>query len=92
PGVEKSYNYLVNSDGRVVFRQLSSFNKKTDFYLSTYTSSKWIRTFDKYSSSLNFTNEPLANPNSPIYKELLKRIYQVSSEIYEQFQIEQVEM
>mgnify|MGYP006231313503 FL=1 len=92
PGVEKSYNYLVNSDGRVVFRELSSFNKKTGFYLSTYTSSQWIRSFDKYSGSLNFSSEPLANPTSPIYKELSKRISQVSSEIYEQFQIEQVEM
>jgi hypothetical protein len=92
PGMEKSYNYLVNSEGRVVNRNLSSFNKKTDFYLSTYTASGWVENFDKYSSDLNFTNGPLANPNSPVFKELMKKVHQVSSDIYEQFQIEQVEI
>ncbi|WP_102360695.1 ATP-binding protein [Vibrio echinoideorum] len=92
PGVEKSHNYLVNSDGKVVYRELSSFNKKTNFYLSTYSSSAWVHNFDKHSSSLNFTQEPLANPNSSVYKELSKKVYQVSSEIYEQFQTEQVEI
>ncbi|MEZ9821172.1 ATP-binding protein [Shewanella sp. 10N.286.45.A1] len=92
PGLEKSYNYLVNSEGRVVYRDLSSFNNKTDFYLSTYTASGWVENFDKYSSELNFTNRPLANPNSPVFKELMKKIHQVSSDIYEQFQIEQVEI
>lgn len=91
PGVEKSYNYLVNSEGRVVYRELSRFNQKPGFYLSTYTVSDWVENFSKQSSTLNFTDGPLANPNSSMFKELMTEIHRVSSDVYEQFQIEQVE-
>jgi hypothetical protein len=34
PGDEKSYNYVVNNDGRILHRDFSSFNKKPFFILA----------------------------------------------------------
>lgn len=85
PGQEKSYNYVVNSDGRIVYRELSSFNKKTNFFLSSYSRSDWLNNFDRHDSSLNFNDENQAKPSSPAYKKLKKEIYLFSQEIYENF-------
>lgn len=84
PGEEKSYNYLINKEGRIAYRELSRFNKKPNFYLSTYVESDWIEFFDKHADSLPF-NEVTANPNSPEFKTLKKEIAQHSQAIYEDF-------
>ena len=91
PGDEKSYNYVVNHDGRVLHRDLSSFNKKPKFHLSSYSRSNWFDNFDKSSSPLNFTDAPQVSPESDAFKKLKKAIYEFSSEIYEQFLREFVE-
>lgn len=85
PGQEKSYNYVVNSDGRIVYRELSSFNKKKNFFLSSYSRSTWLDNFDHHDSSLNFDSEEQAKPSAKAYKKLKKEIYQFSQEIYEKF-------
>src|SRR5690606_36271187 len=53
PGDEKSYNYVVSNEGRILHRALSSFNNKPLFYLSTYARSDWFDNFDKHNASLN---------------------------------------
>ncbi|ABN63771.1 ATP-binding protein [Shewanella baltica] len=91
PGDEKSYNYVVNHDGRVLHRDLSSFNKKPNFHLSSYSRSDWFDNFDKSSSSLNFTDTPQVSPDSTEFKKLKKAIHDFSSDIYEEFLREFVE-
>lgn len=44
---EKSFNYLVNSDQKVVFKELSKTNNKVAFYTSCYAFSEWNDTYDK---------------------------------------------
>lgn len=85
PGDEKSYNYAVNHDGRVLHRDLSSFNNKPKFHLSSYARSDWFDDFDKSNHLLNFTDTPQVSPNSKEFKELKKAIHEFSSDIYEQF-------
>lgn len=85
PGDEKSYNYVVNHDGRVLHRDLSSFNKKPKFHLSSYARSNWFDNFDKNNTPLNFTDSPQVSPDSVEFKKLRKAIHVFSSEIYEQF-------
>jgi hypothetical protein len=91
PGDEKSYNYVVNHDGRVLHRDLSSFNKKPKFHLSSYARSNWFDNFDKSNSSLNFTDAPQVSPSSTEFKKLKKAIHEFSDDIYEKFLREFVE-
>ncbi|MDV5633683.1 ATP-binding protein [Enterobacter cloacae] len=85
PGVEKSYNYLVNKQGRIVFRELSSFNHKPNFYLSTYTRSDWGELFDIHDSSLNFSEEKKVSISSDEYRKLKSEIQKIGKEIYDNF-------
>ncbi|UUA70895.1 ATP-binding protein [Cellvibrio sp. QJXJ] len=85
PGDEKSYNYIVNNEGRVLYRELSSFNKKPNFHLSTYARSTWLNNFDKHDSSLNFSENPHATLSSPEFRKLRKIIQDLSGDIYKQF-------
>lgn len=85
PGDEKSYNYVVSNEGRILHRALSSFNKKPLFYLSTYARSDWFDNFDKHNTSLNFSGHAQVNENSPEFRELKKIINRISGEIYEEF-------
>lgn len=91
PGDEKSYNYIVNHDGRVLHRDLSSFNKKPNFHLSSYSRSDWFDNFNKNSSPLNFTDTPQVSPDSAEFKKLKKAIHKFSNDIYEEFLREFVE-
>lgn len=85
PGSEKSYNYLVNKQGRVVHRELSSFNHKANFFLSSYTRSDWVECFDVHNSSLNFSDKVTTNISSDEYKKLKYEIQRSAKEIYESF-------
>lgn len=85
PGDEKSYNYVVNNEGRVLYRTLSSFNKKPNFYLSTYATSDWFNHFDKNNTPLNLSGNPEESPSSKEFKLLQKEIFQYSQVLYEEF-------
>jgi len=86
PGIEKSFNYLINKSGHIEHKKLSSFNKKPNFYLSTYAESEWIDSFNK-SGGFNFTaSEINASEDSSEYKKLQKFLNLKSQEIYEEFQ------
>lgn len=85
PGSEKSFNYLVNQQGRIVYRELSSFNHKVNFFLSSYIRSEWVEHFDINNSSLNFSEGIVTNVSSVEYKKLKNEIHKVSADIYESF-------
>ncbi len=42
PSSEKSFNYFVNDQKTVLTKELSKFNNKPNFYISTYIISPWL--------------------------------------------------
>lgn len=83
PSSEKSYNYLVDTQDKIVDRQLSSFNNKANFYISAFVKSSWADTFDPGEPSLlvpiNRTR------SSSIWRELQKYLVSYTQTIYEDF-------
>lgn len=83
PSSEKSYNYLLTSKGKIRYRELSSFNRKPNFYISVYVISEWADQFDS-------EEEDLLSPNgfsssSQVWRSLATRIKDFTKEIYEEF-------
>lgn len=44
---EKSCNYLIDSNQKIIFKELSKANNKISFYTSCYASSEWNDLYDK---------------------------------------------
>ncbi|MEQ1270821.1 ATP-binding protein [Acinetobacter soli] len=44
---DKSCNYLLDSNQKIVFKELSKANNKIDFFTSCYASSEWNDTYNK---------------------------------------------
>ena len=83
PTSEKSYTYLLNSDVITVYKQLSSFNHKANFFTSIYIQSPWADTFvaggaDLLSGSNN-------NTDSNDWKKLIKFVGEFAQRVFEDF-------
>ena len=83
PTSEQSYYYLLNSQGKTVHKQLSSFNKKSLFWLSAFAKSGWADTFVAGEPDL-FTDIE-CTIESKTYKKLLKVINKESQFIYDAY-------
>lgn len=96
PTSEKSYIYLLNSAGFLVFRTLSGFNYKNDFYVSVLIRSELADEFSSnggdLDSGVKYTeNSPewiafrvwLSNYVAELYKEFLIRNADVKIDEYE---------
>jgi Histidine kinase-, DNA gyrase B-, and HSP90-like ATPase len=83
PRSEKSYNYLLNSQNRIVYKKLSTFNNKTKFHISAYASSSWADNFDPGDPNL-FTSVDDTS-QSKIWKQLLETLCEKTRIIYEDF-------
>jgi hypothetical protein len=83
PSSEQSHYYLLNSDGRTVYKQYSSFNKKSLFWLSAYAQSAWADNFSDQIPDLFVPEE--CTTSSITYKKLLDVLYRHSHEIYEDY-------
>ncbi|TBM09298.1 ATP-binding protein [Hafnia alvei] len=83
PATEKSFVYLTDSDGKIVHKESTKFNKKRDFYLSIFVSSDWADTFSTNGDDIFSTAK--SNPDSKAWRLLLKQISEFSKEIYENF-------
>jgi hypothetical protein len=82
PASEKSFNYLIGSDLRVAHKELSGFNKKNRFWVSTYTFSEWVDEFKTKAPSLDnvdYTTESI------VYKKLVRTINLKINKIYEDY-------
>lgn len=81
PSHEKSCNYLVDSNNKVIHRELSKANNKIDFYTSCYALSEWNDTYNKDELEMesNYANQ----------QKILKKINKVMSDylkvIYEEY-------
>lgn len=83
PSKERSYVYLVNSQGKKVFEVPSKFNKKKDFYLSIFVSSEWADSFSNYGDDI-FSGAK-SNADSQVWKNAIKFIWGLSKDIYDDF-------
>lgn len=83
PSSEKSYIYLLNDAGKVVYKELSSLNNKPDFYTSVYVSSPLAESFS--SGGDDVFAAPVANPDSQVWKLLIKSLNEFTQTIYEEF-------
>lgn len=83
PTSEKSYVYLLDSEGKVRHKQLSSFNQKPNFFISVYAQSSWAD---------NFTSEPndlfgdqTCSTASDEWKKLADQLHDRVTRIYAEF-------
>lgn len=81
PSSEKSYNYLVNNDNKVLQRKLSSFNQKNNFYTTTYIFSDLNDEFNQEGLEIS----PEHNKHLKIYDELSKKLLSYQKKIYQDF-------
>lgn len=83
PGSEKSYIYLLDSSGTTRYKQLSSFNLKSNFFTSIYVKSAWADSFESGGESLFSGNK--STSDSEEWRKLLKAVNEFAQEIYDQF-------
>ncbi len=83
PTSENSKIYLLDSTGRVRYKQLSSFNKKAHFFVSVYVQSTWADNFREEGDDL-FTSG-LHSTNSEEWRKLIGPVYDFVGQVYDQF-------
>jgi hypothetical protein len=88
PSSEKSFTYLLDSSGKTVYKQLSTFNNKTAFFTSIYVTSSWA---DKFAAEQDLVNPDSHAPSSPEWKKLLRELAAVTHRIYDDFLRKQAE-
>ncbi|MEN4982201.1 ATP-binding protein [Acinetobacter modestus] len=83
PSSEKSYNYFLNEEGKIIYKEYSSFNKKPNFYVSTYISSEWNNNFEPFEEDLATSHE--FTKSSPIWKQLCSQVNIYIQQAYDDF-------
>lgn len=78
PVVEKSYIYFLNSDSKIVYKELSDQNGK-QFYSSSYVSSSWFDTFEAKNDLIDQSDR---NPESEEFKAILSYVKSLLREEY----------
>ena len=89
PGSEKSYVNFVSSSLKVLGKQLSSLNKKPEYFTSVYVRSEL---FDRYSSVDQGLSEPFTNfYSTKAFRGLSKSLNEFLRDNYSEFLIQQAE-
>lgn len=81
PSSEISYNYLVNSQNKIIIKDLSKFNKKVKFHTSTYIFSPWVDQINP--DEFEMTEEH--QKTQIILKKLSKDLLQFQNDVYSTF-------
>lgn len=82
PTSEKSYIYLMNAAGDLVYKTLSTLNNKPNFFTSVCVTSSWA---DKFSLEASLFESQAHTPNSDIWRKLLRQLGVLTNAIYEEF-------
>lgn len=82
PTSEKSYLYLLNSSGELVFKVLSTLNQKPNFFTSVCVKSSWADTF---SQEQDLFNPEAHTPASPVWKKFRTQLDRLGQSIYDEF-------
>ncbi len=78
PSSEKSYNYLINSNNKIIKKELSTFNNKSIFFTSAYVFSEWIDEYDP--EALEFEQKSIED--SQTIENVFKKIILLQRDIY----------
>lgn len=82
PTSEKSYLYLLNSSGELVYKVLSSLNLKPNFFTSVCVKSSWADTF---SQEQDLFNPDAHTPASPVWKKFKAQLDRLGQSVYDEF-------
>lgn len=83
PTSENSKIYLLDSGGRVRYKQLSSFNKKANFFVSIYVQSPWADNFSEDGD--NLFNSGSHSTDSEEWRKLTNPLYEFIAQVYDKF-------
>lgn len=89
PNSEKSYAYVLDSDGKCVGRRLSAFNHKGPFHSSAYVKSDWADNFSPDGPSI--THPDAVGFESDVWRKLWKELTRITHELYVNFLSSQFE-
>lgn len=81
PSSEKSFNYLINKNNKVMKKELSKANNKVTFYTSAYASSTW---FEEYNPEMLPLDHNFYN-SQKVIKEVLEKMVAFQKHIYQDF-------
>ncbi|QQB36991.1 ATP-binding protein [Achromobacter deleyi] len=82
PTSEKSYLYLLNSSGELVYKVLSSLNQKPNFFTSVCVKSSWADTF---SQEQDLFNPEAHTPTSPVWRKFKAQLDRLGQSVYDEF-------
>jgi hypothetical protein len=83
PSSEKSFTYLLSSSNKVVHKELSSLNNKSNFFTSVYVSSPWADKFSAQGEDL--LSGPVHTVESPVWRAFSKELGEFTEKVYEDF-------
>lgn len=83
PSSEKSYVYLLDSNGTTRHKQLSSFNLKANFFTSIYVKSAWADSFEIGGKSL--FSDGRTTTDSEEWRKFTKAVNEIVQEVYDEF-------
>ena len=81
PSSEKSYNYFVNSQYKIIQKELSKFNNKVTFHTSAFVFSEWI---DQYNPDI-LQIDPQYADTIKIYKSVKSTLSTFQRDLYNNF-------
>lgn len=81
PSSEKSYNYLIDNENRIITKYLSKSNNKVTFYTSAYAFSSWLDGYDSDTLEL----DPEYSNSKKIVNELSRKMTTFQREIYKEY-------
>ena len=82
PTSEKSFTYLLGSDGKIVYKQLSTFNNKAGFFSSLYVTSTWA---DSFALEQDLLDPQAHTPSSPEWRKVVRDLGEIAHVMYEDF-------
>ncbi|MFM0131250.1 ATP-binding protein [Paraburkholderia sediminicola] len=82
PSSEKSFIYLMNGRGELIFKTLSTLNNKPNFFTSVCITSSWADSFSSTESLFDPDAHTLA---SDTWKNLWRQLGAVTNYIYQEF-------
>lgn len=82
PTSEKSYLYLLNSNGAPVYKVLSSLNQKPNFFTSVCVTSSWA---DSFSQEQDLVEPDAHTPGSPVWRKFKAQLDQLTQSVYDEF-------
>lgn len=82
PTSEKSFIYLLNGRGELVFKTLSTLNNKPNFFTSVCITSSWA---DHFSTEESLFNPGTHTPASDTWKKLGRQLGSLTNSIYQEF-------